>query len=192
MLSVHEFELAAPFAVRTALSLTPEFRPISFDQSVLFYAQDTVRYSQFRLADAASGMFRDTDLVTYGSGSSSIYADHRIGCIVSDAIPASREMSGCTAQAWVTPNYVNGVRDRTVYLAGPNGDVTASYVFTAIAAAAGFVGYETAADLLVGVKLADGGVQLWRIPKAAGDQRSVLAQGDVALYGSVRPRGSVL
>lgn len=192
MLSVHEFALATPFSVRTALSLTPEFRPISFDQSVLFYAQDTARYSQFHLADAASGAVRDTDLVTYGSGSSSIYADHRVGCIVSEIIPASREMSGCNSQAWVTPNYVNGVRDRTLYLVAPNGEVVASYAFTAIAAAAGFVGYETAADLLAGVKLEDGSTQLWRLPKGADDQRTLLAQGDVVLYGSTRPRGSVL
>lgn len=192
MPSVHEFGLSAPFPTRLAVSLTPEYRLISLDQSVLFYAMDTVRYSQYRLVDAASGSARDTDFYQYGSGSSGLFADHRIGCVVAHTLPATREQSGCSAQAWIAPNYVNGVMDRTVYLVGPGGERLQSYVFGAVATAAGFVGYETAADLLVGVKLADGSTQLWRVPRLQGDQRSLLAQGDVTLYGTVRPRGSVL
>jgi hypothetical protein len=101
-------------------------------------------------------------------------------------------MSGYLAEAWVTPNYTRGVQDRSVYLVNSSGGTTASYAFPAIATAAGFVGYETGADLLIGVKLADGTTQLWRAPKALKGQRTLLAEGDVVLYGTIRPHGSVL
>jgi len=190
--SIHEFELAPPFTSRLAVSLPVDVRSVSIQQSLLFYAQDTIRFSQYTLVDAASGATRNTDLVFYGSGASSLFADHRIGCVVTDAIPASPELSPCDAQAWVTPNYVNGVLDRTVYLAAANGSSKGNYTFTAIASVVGFVGYETAADVLVAVRLGDASSQLWRVPRVAGGQKTLLMQGDTVLYGTIRPRGSVL
>ncbi len=190
--SVHEFLLAAPYTGRLALNLPADIRGISIEQSLLFYAQDNIRFSQYRLVDTATGATVNTDLVTYGSGASSIYADHRIGCVVKNAITAWPEMPQCDATAWVTPNYVNGVRDRTIYLLDSNGANVGNYIFIAIASVTGFVSYETSIDMLVTVRIGDASTQLWRVPRAAVAQKTLLMQGDTVLYGTIRPRGSVL
>ena len=190
--SVHEFMLSAPFTSRLAVALSYDARTISLQQSLLFYSQDSIRFSQYRFVDAATGATVNTDFVTYGSGSSTLYADHRIGCVVTDAVSAWPEMPQCSAQAWVTPNYVNGVLDRTVYLLNTGGIRKGNYTFFAIASVTGFVGYETATDMLVAVRLGDASDQLWRVPQSVDGQKTMLMQGDTKLYGTIRPRGSVL
>ena len=87
---------------------------------------------------------------------------------------------------------MNGVRDRTVYLVRSDTTVQAAYPFASIARVAGFVGYESAADLLVAVTLADASTELWRVSRDDPDARARVAAGDVTLYGTIRPRGSVL
>lgn len=190
--SIHEFQLTPPFTSRLAVSLAADVRAISIQQSLFFFAKDNIRFSQYQLVDAATGATVNTDFVTYGSGASSLYADHRVGCVVKDANTAWPEMPQCDAQAWITPNYSNGVLDRTLYLLDPNGANRGNYTFSAISSATGFVGYETATDMLVAVRLGDASSQLWRLPRAVGGQKSLLMQGDIALYGTIRPRGSVL
>lgn len=189
---IYEYQLYSPFAVRYVMSFTPDIRPISLELGVLFYAYDTIRFSQYRLLNSASGVIRDTDLVMYGSGASSVHGDHRIGCVVSEVLASSREMSGCWAEAWITPNYLSGVRDRTVYLVDSGGVVVGSYSFSGIASAADFVGCENAVDFLVSLRLEDGSVQLWRISRLSGSEPILLFEGDVALYGTIRQRGSIL
>ncbi len=192
MLSVHEFSLSPPSGVRRFVTLSQEFRALSISGSVLFYVQDNDRFSQYSLLDAATGMSRQTDFYQYGSGSSSLYADHRIGCVISDTVSTKRERTECIAQAWVTPNYAIGVADRFVYLNDDNGQRLNSYSFPAIAKVDSFVGYETAPDLLIAAQPAAGGSQLWRLPKIDGSKRSLIVEGDVKLYGTIRPRGSIL
>lgn len=190
--SVHEFALDGPAAVRLALSLAPPNVPLSIDRSVLLYAQDTVLFTQYYLVDAASGATRATDFIRHGSGSSFVYADRRVGCVVANAPPASREQTGCLAEAWVTPNDFAGTRDRIVYLAGADATRLAQYAFAGVARVAGFVGVEGGADLLVAVTLADASTELWRVPRDGAESRMRVAGGDLVLYGTIRPRGSVL
>ncbi|MBB4014660.1 hypothetical protein [Niveibacterium umoris] len=188
MSEVREITLDAAHTMRVGLSMSPADRAISLDQSVLFGAHDMVRDSEYYLSDAATGDKMSTQFVMYGSGASSLYADHMLGCVVAKTRPLRRVDNGCAAMATIGPNYFSGVTDRTVHLYSSATEI-GSYVFKSIARANGLVAYETVTDMLVATQLGDGKVQLWRVPLNNGDLRTLVAEGDVTLYGTIRPRG---
>ena len=188
MRTVHVIDLVPPFGTRAAFILAPGARAMAIDRSVLLHALDTVRFSEYWLTDVLSGATRLAERVMYGSGASSLYADQRIGCVVADALAASPEQSGCQALAWASPNDSWGAADRQVYLTDPGGTVLASHAFDAVLSFPGFVGDETAPDLLIGVIPAAGARQVWRVPRDGLTPRTLLLEGDAVLYGTIRVR----